>query len=569
MSTIVSTTNELVSAVENASPGDEVIARGGKYNFDGEWNIRSEDVTIRVADGEHAHIQFAAGLENPTQDSGIKVDGANVTVRGFEISDSGYKGIYASQADGCTFEDLDVHHCNRWGIMANGSKNVTFRYCDSHDNMDPQNSGQHSDGFNQSGREGQMSRDGLIEGCRAWNNGDDGFDMWTSEGTTIRNCWSWNNGRGSWGNGNGFKLGSGNEGIGGGHTVENCVAWDNKVDNNSAGPGGGFWWNTEDDNQITVRNCTAWGNGVDFRFEDIGHVLENNIAVGNNVAIGDAVNDTANTWNLQISDPQLLSTDPQSSDFARLAAGSPCIGAGTNGDDLGAYPYESNEDDSSTSRLPVDGATTLGASAAEITSSGLESEHSGFNGAGYINFRSDEGASAQWPLDVASAGEYNFKIRYANGGSNDRTATLMVDDMHLDITFPQTDGWVNWSTVTGTVNLSSGANDLEITTTGEDAGNVDQITLQPVDDGDSSDGGTERPGDTPNHGYNIPEPGQTDWHEPLNENFKALDRDMPVVDAEAALDDYDAAEGTLYIALDTGAVYVGDGSQWNRLGVLN
>lgn len=561
MPTTVSSVSELVSAVDSASSGDTVVVRDGTYQFDSQWQITTNGVTIEAEDGARPMLR---GPGRESGDGSIKVYGENVTVRGFEIAHHGFKGIFTARGHGSTFEDLVAHDNWHTGIMNNGSRNVTFRNCDSYNNY---GNNQDADGFNTTGNSNNMARDNLIVGCRAWNNADDGYDMFASEDNTIRNCWSWNNGRGGVGNGNGFKLGR-TDPLGGGHLVENCVAWDNKVDNSSYSPGSGFWWNGEDDNTITVRNCTAWGNGIDFRFEDIGHTLENNIAVGNNVTIGDAVNEDCNTWNLGIDDPQLASQDPTSSDFARLASGSACIGAGMNGGDLGAYPSDAEPEDGDAGTVKVDGQTTLVASAAKTQETTLQREHSGFNDEGYLNFRANEGAAIGWPLEMADTGTYNYSIRYANGGS-ERTATMSVGGSEGEITFPSTEGWVEWSTVTGTIDIQEASTDLIIETTGDDAGNVDQITLEPAQERDDSDGGSEPSGDTPLHGYATPEAGQSDWHVPINENFEAIDRDVPVVDTEQAKADYDAVDGTLFIAMDTGAVYVGDGAEWNSLGTLS
>jgi hypothetical protein len=67
---------------------------------------------------------------------------------------------------------------------------------------------------------------------------------------------------------------------------------------------------------------------------------------------------------------------------------------------------------------------------------------------------------------------------------------------------------------------------------------------------------------TPNHGYNVPEEGEQDWHRPLNENFEAYDTDIEVRDETANLDSYEPAAGAKFLATDTGVVYVGDGSDW-------
>ena len=71
--------------------------------------------------------------------------------------------------------------------------------------------------------------------------------------------------------------------------------------------------------------------------------------------------------------------------------------------------------------------------------------------------------------------------------------------------------------------------------------------------------------DTPNHGYNVPDQGDEDWHQPLNENFEAYDTDIEIRDQESNLGDYDPKAGAKFLATDTEAMYVGDGSNWNEL----
>jgi hypothetical protein len=70
---------------------------------------------------------------------------------------------------------------------------------------------------------------------------------------------------------------------------------------------------------------------------------------------------------------------------------------------------------------------------------------------------------------------------------------------------------------------------------------------------------------TDNHAYNTPAEGATDWHVPLNDNFERLDADVEVRDRETARGGYAAKAGAKYFATDTGAVFIGDGSSWNRL----
>jgi hypothetical protein len=71
---------------------------------------------------------------------------------------------------------------------------------------------------------------------------------------------------------------------------------------------------------------------------------------------------------------------------------------------------------------------------------------------------------------------------------------------------------------------------------------------------------------TPNHGYNVPNEGAQDWHIPLNQNFRQYDTDIEIRDAAGNRGDYRPKQGAKFLASDTGAVYIGDGSGWNRIG---
>lgn len=563
MTTTVSTTSELKEAVANAGAGSEIIARGGTYEMSSRWTITSggasdNPLTIRAAEGEEPQIRFAAGGRQK-RDSGIQFRSPYVTFRGFEIAGSGWKGVNTDgNAHDVIFEDLEVHGGNLWGVMNNGCDNVVFRNCDSYDNFDPQNGGDNSDGFNMTG----PAQNGLIEGCRAWNNGDDGYDMWVSENHTIRNCWAWENGRGDSGDGNGFKLGGGPN-RGGGHLVHHCVAYNNGYR--------GFDWNTTD-RQLEVYNCTASDNQINYRFNESGpYTLRNNISNNGRVVLDSGVDDQYNSWNLDIEDPGFLSTDPSSDEFLHLSSSSPCTNAGVDvglsfdGDapSLGAFESVSQSEKTG-SRTTLDGEITLAAADA-TTDSLFQTEHSGFTNEGYVNFVEESGSIATWEIEVPEPGQYDLEIRYANGGDLDRTANITYAGTQHQVTFPQTGGWTEWSTITDSLQFPSGPIDLTVETTGQDAGNIDRITLWPVEETD----GNKESGDTPNHGYATPEPGQEDWHVPLNENFEAIDRGVPVVDEDGAKDQYDPAERTVYIAMDTGVVYVGNGSQWNQLGRLS
>lgn len=70
---------------------------------------------------------------------------------------------------------------------------------------------------------------------------------------------------------------------------------------------------------------------------------------------------------------------------------------------------------------------------------------------------------------------------------------------------------------------------------------------------------------TTNHDYNTPRKGTDDWHVPLNENFEQIDADVEIRDEEALVWEYAPRSGAKFFATDTGAVYLGDGDDWQRL----
>lgn len=71
---------------------------------------------------------------------------------------------------------------------------------------------------------------------------------------------------------------------------------------------------------------------------------------------------------------------------------------------------------------------------------------------------------------------------------------------------------------------------------------------------------------TPNHSYNTPPHGTTDWHTPLNENFDDIDADVEIRALDSEKDTFDALSGAKFLATDTRDIYLGDGSAWNHLG---
>jgi hypothetical protein len=69
-----------------------------------------------------------------------------------------------------------------------------------------------------------------------------------------------------------------------------------------------------------------------------------------------------------------------------------------------------------------------------------------------------------------------------------------------------------------------------------------------------------------NNRYTTPAKGTVDWHIPLNENFEQLDRDVEIRDVEANRSEYAPVPGAKFFAVDSGAMYTGNGESWNLVG---
>lgn len=339
------------AAAADASPGETIHLRGGVYRREESITLADvrgtdeEPITIAGRPGERPVLEF----DGPTpggwdasgrDDGGLKFKGArHLTVRNLAVRDSPYLGIEVTdESRDNVFENISTYNNNLVGFgVYDGSNGNTLRNVVSANNYDPQNGGADADGIQISN-----ARDNRVEGAKLYHNSDDGLDLWESRSNVVVRCVSSDNGRGESGDGNGFKLGGG--GPSGGHVVRRNVAFDNSRS--------GFDYN-EADAWMDVFNNTAWHNPTNFEFHDVTHHLKNNISSHGDVSIGSRVDDTHNTWNLDIDRARFASVYPNDSKFLHLQPNSPCIDRGTDvglsyagsAPDLGAHEFR--PDDSS------------------------------------------------------------------------------------------------------------------------------------------------------------------------------------------------------------------------------
>jgi pimeloyl-ACP methyl ester carboxylesterase len=118
-----------------------------------------------------------------------------------------------------------------------------------------------------------------------------------------------------------------------------------------------------------------------------------------------------------------------------------------------------------------------GAAAGGVT---FDSNNAGFNGTGFANFPASGGTLTFNNVSGNGGGTKSLAIRYANGGSTARTGTITVNGATSMITFQPTGSWTTWATMNVTITLiNNSTNTIQFASTGQDLGNIDQITVPP------------------------------------------------------------------------------------------
>lgn len=225
-------------------------------------------------------------------------------VRGIKIYRAGHNGIIVAGPN-IIVEGCIVEECGHDGIsIGAGSVNALILNCDSYRNAEIKGKGENGDGF--AAKEGQGT---VFRGCRAWENVDDGWDVYGgSQPVLIDSCWSFGNGVNYWpelissfqGDGNGFKLGGGG-GISG--NAPNVVLHSFAFNNMSKG-----FDQNHNSWGVTCINCTGFNNkGMgNFAFHEAPgegkHTMINNLSyagTGQNIVAGSV--EHTNSWNLGLN----------------------------------------------------------------------------------------------------------------------------------------------------------------------------------------------------------------------------------------------------------------------------
>ncbi|MGC4091204.1 MAG: right-handed parallel beta-helix repeat-containing protein [Polyangiaceae bacterium] len=194
---------------------------------------------------------------------GLQIQGDYWHVRGITVTKAGDTGIFV-MGNNNTIERCIAHHNQDAGFVigVNSSRsgsgvNNTILNCDSYQNYDSATNGENADGF---GMKENTGAGNVFRGCRAWDNGDDGWDLygWTSP-VTIEGSWAMKQTStiyGSASDGNGFKLGHSSSGTSASHKLTNCFA----VGNGTHGSSGKGFTKNSNSSAMTCSGCGSWSN---------------------------------------------------------------------------------------------------------------------------------------------------------------------------------------------------------------------------------------------------------------------------------------------------------------------
>lgn len=310
----VTTPTDLIEKITTLVAGDTLFVASGTYTFIEDAN---NSASFDLYDSGTANAKicvFAQDMANrpvldfnasATGTQGIGLSGAYWHIKGLKITKAGDNGLRLN-GDECSnniIEFCEFYENEDTGLQIdNGALNNTIKNCDSYFNADALV--ENADGFACKLNAGTGN---VFEGCRAWQNLDDGWDGYLKETDNITtsyiNCWAFKNGtlkngNPSGGDGNGFKSGgSDNKLLKHNGIYKNCISAYNPVK--------GFDHNSNR-GDVTLHNCLSTANGTNLGFgsgNPLGSLtIKNTVVIGTlgNVNAG-TLDVTNNSWNLSVT----------------------------------------------------------------------------------------------------------------------------------------------------------------------------------------------------------------------------------------------------------------------------
>jgi parallel beta-helix repeat protein len=464
------------------NPGDTVYIRAGTYaeylTFTRSGTV-DHPITFEAFPGEIPVIDGSGKTTNPANpwaasNNLISVYGNYVIIRGLELKNSAGFGIYFN-ANYCTVDRVHVHNGYFAGVYFYMCSYDTVKNSVVHDFYDygtgGVSGGGNADGMGSSAGNSTPYPDyghHVFRNNLVYNTSDDGIDTWSSRGNIVENNVVHNAGYGNrsnggsqpstWGkpmgNGNGFKCGGGS--TSGNNILRNNISYNNWTSgfDENGGVGNKYY------------NNTSFNTATGFRNVSDG-IAVNNISYSNSSNYT-GVSQNNNSWDLGITNPEFLSTDPETTEFLHLSEGSPAIDAGADlsaegiltdkrgtsrpqaaGYDLGAYEWSSSIDNIPPVISDLD--------TSDLTSNSIT-----------ISWTTDESSDSQIEYGTTAAyGSLRINPGFVSGHSITLEGLSANTLYHFRVTSKdQTENFTKSDDYTFTTPLISGINDIlqDITT---------------------------------------------------------------------------------------------------------
>jgi hypothetical protein len=116
----------------------------------------------------------------------------------------------------------------------------------------------------------------------------------------------------------------------------------------------------------------------------------------------------------------------------------------------------------------------------------VNTDHTGYSGAGFVDNYGTAGASTRFAVNATAAGSHDVGLRYSNGpnpSAGTKTVSVYVNGTKVrQVALADTGNWDTWATHTEALTLRAGANTIAYRVDSGDVGhvNLDQLTVTPA-----------------------------------------------------------------------------------------
>jgi len=111
---------------------------------------------------------------------------------------------------------------------------------------------------------------------------------------------------------------------------------------------------------------------------------------------------------------------------------------------------------------------------------GVNTNHSGYSGTGFVDLYAEVNDSVNFYVAIPQAGNYTFRLRYGNGGSNATRSLIVNENIQGDVNFNSTGNWDTWSLASRQVSLEPGIHQVTLYYGSWNSGaiNLDYLEIQ-------------------------------------------------------------------------------------------